>query len=157
VPRTKNQRPRQNTAAPRSDGKRQQVGTVVLDVAGPGTSPTAQQVAIRTVCPKVADDMLGQVIADDRGAAGPGAQERAASSLVPLIQDTKRHFIEHTVEFWQPRYSGKLTREDGRQIIENVTGFFHILLEWETDAQRAAIASAKTQSMASASKEGRPA
>jgi hypothetical protein len=66
-------------------------------------------------------------------------------------------FVDQTVTFWQPHTSRKLTREDGRQIAENVSGFFRILMEWEAAAQRAAIASAKTQSMASASEEGRPA
>ena len=47
-------------------------------------------------------------------------------------------FVDQTVTFWQPRTSRKLTREDGRQIVENVTAFFRILLEWETAARKAA-------------------
>ena len=31
---------------------------------------------------------------------------------------------------WQPRLGRDLSREDARQIIENVTGFFAILAEW---------------------------
>jgi hypothetical protein len=40
-------------------------------------------------------------------------------------------FIDETVAFWQKRTQRKLTREDGREIIENMTGFFRILLEWD--------------------------
>jgi hypothetical protein len=31
---------------------------------------------------------------------------------------------------WQPRAKRELTREDGREIIANVTGFFRVLREW---------------------------
>ncbi len=38
--------------------------------------------------------------------------------------------IDRTIELWQPRLRRELTREDARQIAENVTGFFSILAEW---------------------------
>jgi hypothetical protein len=40
-------------------------------------------------------------------------------------------FIDETLAYWQPRSRRALTREDARQIIENVSGFFSILLEWD--------------------------
>lgn len=46
-------------------------------------------------------------------------------------------FIDQTLATWQPRTKRQLTREDGREIIENMTGFFRILLEWDR-AERAA-------------------
>jgi hypothetical protein len=46
-------------------------------------------------------------------------------------------FIDQTVAFWQKRSKRQLTREDGREIIENMTGFFRILQEWDR-AERAA-------------------
>jgi hypothetical protein len=46
-------------------------------------------------------------------------------------------FVDETVAFWQKRSKRQLTREDGRQIIENLTGFFRILQEWDR-AERAA-------------------
>jgi hypothetical protein len=46
-------------------------------------------------------------------------------------------FIEETIAIWQKRTTRCLTREDGREIIENMTGFFCILLEWDR-AERAA-------------------
>jgi hypothetical protein len=38
--------------------------------------------------------------------------------------------ITRTREIWQPRAGRKLTHEDVRQIVENVTGFFSILASW---------------------------
>lgn len=39
--------------------------------------------------------------------------------------------IDHALEFWQPLSPRQLTREDAREIIENMTGFFSVLMEWE--------------------------
>ena len=38
--------------------------------------------------------------------------------------------IDRTLETWQPRVDHPLSRDDARQIIENVSGFFSILAEW---------------------------
>jgi hypothetical protein len=38
--------------------------------------------------------------------------------------------VGSTIALWQPRASREVTREDARQIIENVSGFFAILAEW---------------------------
>jgi hypothetical protein len=46
-------------------------------------------------------------------------------------------FLDETVAFWQKRSKRQLTREDGREIIENLTGFFRVLQEWDR-AERAA-------------------
>jgi hypothetical protein len=40
-------------------------------------------------------------------------------------------FLEETRAFWQSRTDRVLTREDAREIIENMTGFFRVLLEWD--------------------------
>ena len=40
------------------------------------------------------------------------------------------NLIDRTREVWQPRLDRNLSREDARQIAENVTGFFSILVEW---------------------------
>ena len=40
------------------------------------------------------------------------------------------NLIERTRQVWQPRLRRDLSREDARQIVENVTGFFNILAEW---------------------------
>jgi hypothetical protein len=40
------------------------------------------------------------------------------------------NLIDRTREVWKPRLGHDLSREDARQIAENVTGFFAILAEW---------------------------
>ncbi len=48
------------------------------------------------------------------------------------MEETKNSFTERTLEIWQPRTGRVLTHEDARQIVENITGFFEILLEWDS-------------------------
>jgi len=38
--------------------------------------------------------------------------------------------IDRTIALWKPRLRRDLSREDARQIAENVTSFFAILAEW---------------------------
>jgi hypothetical protein len=45
-------------------------------------------------------------------------------------------FLDETIEFWQARSPRNLSREDARQITENLTGFFQILERWD-DANHA--------------------
>ena len=40
------------------------------------------------------------------------------------------NLIDRTIELWQPRLRRELSREDARQILENVTGFFSLLSQW---------------------------
>jgi hypothetical protein len=40
------------------------------------------------------------------------------------------NLIDTTIELWRRRFRRDLSREDARQIVENVTGFFGILTEW---------------------------
>jgi hypothetical protein len=40
------------------------------------------------------------------------------------------NLIDRTRQLWQPRLGRNLSREDARQIVENVTGFFGVLAEW---------------------------
>ena len=39
--------------------------------------------------------------------------------------------IARTLEIWNRRSSRPLTEEDAREIAENMTGFFRVLLEWK--------------------------
>jgi hypothetical protein len=41
-----------------------------------------------------------------------------------------RNLIDRIRAVWQPRLGRDLSREDARQIAENVTGFFAVLAEW---------------------------
>jgi hypothetical protein len=47
----------------------------------------------------------------------------------------KDALIERARHVWQPRLGRDLSREDVRQIAENVTGFFAILAEWSRAEQ----------------------
>lgn len=40
-------------------------------------------------------------------------------------------FLDKTVKVWQPHYKEKLTREDARQMIENVYNVWSLLVEWD--------------------------
>jgi hypothetical protein len=40
------------------------------------------------------------------------------------------NLIDRTIKLWHARVEHDLTREDARQIIENVSGFFFLLREW---------------------------
>jgi len=70
------------------------------------------------------------------------AEERTASLVVSksakpkpkqkpnrIESSVSQDFIQETVEFWSKKYGRPISREDARQIIENVTGFFSTLDE----------------------------
>jgi hypothetical protein len=48
------------------------------------------------------------------------------------------NLIEQTRQLWQPRLGRDLSREEARQVAENVTGFFAILAEWSRAERLAA-------------------
>ena len=48
------------------------------------------------------------------------------------------NLIDRTRKVWKPRLGRDLSREDARQITENVTGFFAILAEWSRAGPHAA-------------------
>ena len=49
------------------------------------------------------------------------------------------NLIDQTIKLWQPRLGRKLSREDARQIAENVTGFFAVLAKWSRAEMPAAV------------------
>jgi len=54
------------------------------------------------------------------------------------MRKIQNQLIDRTLEFWQARTPHTLTREDARDIIENVTGFFQVLQKWQAADQLAA-------------------
>ncbi len=48
----------------------------------------------------------------------------------PSYAANDHNLIDRTCTVWQPRLGRDLSREDARQIAENVTGFFAVLAEW---------------------------
>lgn len=48
--------------------------------------------------------------------------------------------IARTLEVWSRRSTRPLTEEDAREIAENMTGFFGVLLEWKAKKQALGVA-----------------
>jgi hypothetical protein len=65
------------------------------------------------------------------------------------MAQVKADFLDQTVAFWQLRTSQELTREEGRQIVENVTAFFRTLLEWEAAERKSVTATAEQEAVPS--------
>jgi hypothetical protein len=53
----------------------------------------------------------------------------------------RNNLLDETIAIWQARTSRPLTREDAREIIENMTGFFNVVREWDRAERAAAAAS----------------
>ena len=51
-------------------------------------------------------------------------------SSVKLSLAANDNLIDRTLAVWKPRLGRDLSREDAREIAENVTGFFTILAQW---------------------------
>src|SRR3974390_1167647 len=76
-------------------------------------------------------------------ACAADACRTAGSDLATGTPPTDRgDFIDQTIAIWQKRTERKLTREDGREIIENISGFFSILQEWDRRERAAECAKA---------------
>lgn len=69
---------------------------------------------------------------------------------MPTLRQSPDDQIGPALTFWQPRSSRALKPEDGREILDNLKGFFSVLAEW----QRAETAQAHAESTASKSAEG---
>jgi hypothetical protein len=56
----------------------------------------------------------------------------------PRVEDeddrpSSERLLDTTLAVWQPRARCDLSREDARQIVENVVGFFEVLARWCVD------------------------
>jgi hypothetical protein len=51
-------------------------------------------------------------------------------SSVKPSHSANDNLIGSTIALWKPRLRRDLNREDARQIVENITGFFSVLAEW---------------------------
>ena len=50
---------------------------------------------------------------------------------IPTEDET---LLDGAVRLYQPRYAQRLTREDAREIVSSLTGFFGVLRDWERRA-----------------------
>lgn len=67
--------------------------------------------------------------------AGEGA-EWPAKRKVRHSRRFSDDLVEKARHVFQKRTSRKLTNEDARQMLENLTGFFRVLLEWDRAERR---------------------
>lgn len=51
------------------------------------------------------------------------------------MKESRKQFFGQKKHFWQARIKKPLSDEDAREIIENITGFFKILIEWDEKAK----------------------
>lgn len=67
----------------------------------------------------------------------PGSRRAPASKEILrfLMDRSKNNLITRTLEVWQPQAARSISGEDAREIAENITGFFSLLLEWEAAEQ----------------------
>jgi hypothetical protein len=68
----------------------------------------------------------------DRRPEARNGGKPAVRSSVKLSSAANDNLIDRTIALWQPRLGRDLTREDARQILKDVTGFFSVLHEWST-------------------------
>jgi hypothetical protein len=54
-----------------------------------------------------------------------------------LPRAANENLTDRTMAIWQPRLGRQISREEARQIAENVTGFFSILDQWSRDGAAA--------------------
>lgn len=47
------------------------------------------------------------------------------------MKNLSPQIINETARFWSRRAGRELSNEESRQVIENMTGFFRVLSEWE--------------------------
>ena len=52
------------------------------------------------------------------------------------MRETRPNHVDDTLAVWQRRSRRQLSREDAREIVENITGFFTILAEWSRQEER---------------------
>jgi hypothetical protein len=54
----------------------------------------------------------------------------AGKSSETQMRETNPKLIDDTITVFQQRSCRRLSREDAREITENITGFFTVLAEW---------------------------
>jgi len=51
------------------------------------------------------------------------------------VKNEPSDIIEQTLTFWGKRAGKDLSREDAREMVANVAGFFQVLAEWDRKAR----------------------
>src|ERR1700686_2054959 len=71
----------------------------------------------------------------DSGFRGAGEKSPACGAAGAAAGSSAGDFLDETIAVWQPLSQRPLTREDAREITENMVGFFSVLREW-AEAER---------------------
>ncbi|CDX55612.1 conserved hypothetical protein [Mesorhizobium plurifarium] len=66
-----------------------------------------------------------------RRATKRGVERHAEADLFSRRRVVDEAFLERTTRLFEARLGRSLSTEDARQIVDNVSGFFRILAEWE--------------------------
>ena len=83
--------------------------------------------------PEDANHVRSSVIGGIPRPEARGTERRGAGREVfgeTIARSKRQSDLTGRRQVWQPRLGRDLSREDARQIAENVTGFFAILAEW---------------------------
>jgi hypothetical protein len=75
-------------------------------------------------------------------------QPGAGAGLFSRQRAVDEALLETTIRLFEKRTGRTLTKEDARQIVENLTGFFQVLAEWDRTERhgRAALVQSKSES-----------
>jgi hypothetical protein len=58
--------------------------------------------------------------------------------LVKIPKSANDNLLDKTLAVWRPRSYRELSREDAREIAENISGFFSVLNDWSRAANATA-------------------
>ena len=61
----------------------------------------------------------------------PGRSLSGAAKRVNGVSSSRDTMLDQAIAVWQPYTARRLSREDAREIVENVLGFFQVLQEWD--------------------------
>ena len=72
----------------------------------------------------------GQLSRYKKARSKSSSERPAVNVSVKPLDAANDNLIDQTCQVWRPRLGRDLSREDVRQIKENVVGFFSVLAEW---------------------------
>ena len=53
-----------------------------------------------------------------------------------LVREGGQRFVDRSHEFWKERTGKPLSQEEHREAVQNLTGFFRLLLAWDQEAAK---------------------
>jgi hypothetical protein len=94
-----------------------------------GVAEAGPAVSVTGGCPP--SDYQGDLDLSPGGGQATGELGQHGSSAgCRTPHESEEGFLERTLQLWRPRSSQYLTRDDARQVVGNVAGFFRVLAEW---------------------------